>query len=88
VAELTVTQQRDLIKEFITFIQVEKGLARLTLESYSRDLARLNSWAAKNGKPGFGTHSSRSAEVDRKSISRRSRPYFSRACSECGARLF
>jgi len=50
VAELTVTQQRDLIKEFITFIQVEKGLARLTLESYSRDLARLNNWAAKNGK--------------------------------------
>lgn len=50
-AELTVTQQRDLIKEFITFIQVEKGLARLTLESYSRDLARLNNWAAKNGKP-------------------------------------
>lgn len=49
-AELTVTQQRDLIKEFITFIQVEKGLARLTLESYSRDLARLNNWAAKNGK--------------------------------------
>lgn len=45
-----MTQQRDLIKEFITFIQVEKGLARLTLESYSRDLARLNSWAAKNGK--------------------------------------
>ena len=50
-AELTVTQQRDLIKEFITFIQVEKGLARLTLESYSRDLSRLNNWAAKNGKP-------------------------------------
>ena len=46
-----MTQQRDLIKEFITFIQVEKGLARLTLESYSRDLARLNSWAAKTGKP-------------------------------------
>ena len=46
-----MTQQRDLIKEFITFIQVEKGLARLTLESYSRDLARLNSWAAKDGKP-------------------------------------
>ena len=46
-----MTQQRDLIKEFITFIQVEKGLARLTLESYSRDLARLNTWAVKNGKP-------------------------------------
>jgi integrase/recombinase XerD len=42
--------QRDLIKEFITFIQVEKGLARLTLESYTRDLARLNQWAVKNGK--------------------------------------
>lgn len=43
-------QQRDLLREFITFIQVEKGLARLTLESYTRDLARLHSWAAKNGK--------------------------------------
>jgi len=41
---------RDLLKEFITFIQVEKGLARLTLESYSRDLARLNDWATKNNK--------------------------------------
>jgi integrase/recombinase XerD len=45
-----VTQQRDLCREFITFIQVEKGLARHTLESYTRDLARLNSWALKNGK--------------------------------------
>ena len=41
---------RDLFREFITFIQVEKGLSKLTLESYSRDLARLNSWATKNGK--------------------------------------
>ena len=41
---------RDLTKEFITFIQVEKGLARHTLESYTRDLARLNAWAVKHGK--------------------------------------
>ncbi len=41
---------RDLLREFITFIQVEKGLSKLTLESYSRDLSRLNSWATKNGK--------------------------------------
>ncbi|HEY6806282.1 MAG TPA: site-specific tyrosine recombinase XerD [Pyrinomonadaceae bacterium] len=41
---------RDLLKEFITFIQVEKGLARLTLESYSRDLVRLNDWATKSNK--------------------------------------
>jgi integrase/recombinase XerD len=45
-----LTQQRDFIREFITFIQVEKGLARLTLESYSRDLVRLNDWAALNAK--------------------------------------
>jgi len=42
--------QRDLTKEFITFIQVEKGLARLTLQSYKHDLIRLNSFAIKNGK--------------------------------------
>jgi len=47
----TKTAQRDLIKEFLAFIQVEKGLARHTLESYARDLARLEKWAAKAGKP-------------------------------------
>ena len=43
-------QQRDLIKEFLNYIQVEKGLARLTLESYGRDLKRLETWAGKSGK--------------------------------------
>ena len=42
--------ERDFLREFITFIQVEKGLARLTLESYTRDLVRLDSWATKTGK--------------------------------------
>ena len=46
-----VGTERNLTKEFITFIQVEKGLARHTLESYTRDLARLHSWAAKTNKP-------------------------------------
>jgi integrase/recombinase XerD len=41
---------RDFTKEFLTYIQVEKGLARHTLESYERDLARLQTWANTNGK--------------------------------------
>ena len=41
---------RDFKKEFLTYIQVEKGLARHTLESYDRDLTRLQRWAAGNGK--------------------------------------
>ena len=41
---------RDFIKEFLTYIQVEKGLARHTLESYKRDLDRLQTWATANGK--------------------------------------
>lgn len=41
---------RDLKKEFLTYVQVEKGLARLTLESYARDLTRLQEWALGNGK--------------------------------------
>jgi integrase/recombinase XerD len=42
--------ERDFIKEFLTYIQVEKGLARHTLESYKRDLDRLQSWANTNKK--------------------------------------
>ena len=48
--ELTTNQQRDLAKEYLAYIQVEKGLARNTLESYGRDLRRLERWAAKAGK--------------------------------------
>jgi integrase/recombinase XerD len=46
-----VTAERNLTKEFLTFIQVEKGLARHTLESYTRDLDKLHSWAVKSKKP-------------------------------------
>jgi integrase/recombinase XerD len=42
--------QRDLIKEYLTYIQVEKGLARHTLKSYAGDLARLERWANKTNK--------------------------------------
>lgn len=42
--------KRDLIKEFLNYIQVEKGLARNTLESYARDLARLEGWSSRSGK--------------------------------------
>jgi integrase/recombinase XerD len=42
--------ERDFVKEFLTYIQVEKGLARHTLESYERDLARLQTWANTNRK--------------------------------------
>ncbi len=47
----TNSSSRDLIKEFLTYIQVEKGLARHTLESYARDLAKLDRYASKLGKP-------------------------------------
>jgi integrase/recombinase XerD len=41
---------RDFINEFLTYLQVEKGLARHSLDSYRRDLDRLQAWANKNGK--------------------------------------
>jgi integrase/recombinase XerD len=45
------SHERDLIKEYLTYLQVEKGLARHTLESYGRDLGRLDVLAAKLRKP-------------------------------------
>lgn len=41
---------RNLVREFLTYLQVEKGLARNSLESYGRDLVRLEEWATAQGK--------------------------------------
>ncbi len=41
-------EQRDLVREFLSYIQVEKGLSLNTLQSYARDIAKLQAWAEKN----------------------------------------
>ncbi len=41
--------KRDLIREYISYVRVEKGLAKNSLEAYGRDLAKLSAWAEKNG---------------------------------------
>lgn len=39
---------RDLIKEYISYISVEKGLAKNSLGAYERDLRKLEAWTEKN----------------------------------------
>jgi len=41
--------KRDLIREYLTFCRVEKGLAATSIDSYANDLGKLSSWADKNG---------------------------------------
>jgi integrase/recombinase XerD len=41
---------RDLTREFLTYIQVEKGLSANTLQNYARDIRRLQTWAADKAK--------------------------------------
>lgn len=42
--------KRDLIREYLSYCRVEKGLSANSIESYANDLARLDSWADKNGE--------------------------------------
>lgn len=42
--------RRNLVREYLTYLQVEKGLAGNSLQSYRRDLVRLEEWAARSGK--------------------------------------
>ncbi|HUR98310.1 MAG TPA: site-specific tyrosine recombinase XerD [Pyrinomonadaceae bacterium] len=40
---------RDLIREYLSYLRVEKGLAKNSLSAYERDLSKLKAWAEKNG---------------------------------------
>jgi integrase/recombinase XerD len=41
--------KRDLVREYLLYIQVEKGLSKNSIESYRRDLGALSAWTEKNG---------------------------------------
>ncbi len=41
---------RDLVREYVLYLQVEKGLAANSVESYRRDLARMKAWAEVLGR--------------------------------------
>ena len=45
----TPANSRDYIREYLSYLRVEKGLAENSLVAYRTDLAKLREWSEKNG---------------------------------------
>ena len=48
---MSYRRERDYLREYFAYLQVEKGLSPNSLASYRRDFAHLERWAATLGKP-------------------------------------
>lgn len=43
-----IPHHRDILREYLSYLRVEKGLANNTIDSYAKDLGRLSAWADRN----------------------------------------
>jgi integrase/recombinase XerD len=48
--EFEVKHNRDFVREYLSYLRVEKGLAAKSVSSYARDLKRLEEWCGLQGK--------------------------------------